>query len=137
MHVGKGESLPSVIGNVPMSEYQGTPTPYSIKNGKVVTMVAGKQVGPSFSLAQVPPAASQLETDQRSAGVDSKSPGLKANPDGSYTVWFAPTAPTGKEGNWVQTMPEKSWSALLRLYGPLEPWFDKSWKPGDFELVDG
>jgi hypothetical protein len=24
----------------------------------------------------------------------------------------------------------------LRLYGPLEPWFDKTWKPGDFELVD-
>jgi hypothetical protein len=45
------------------------------------------------------------------------------------------TAPAGKEGNWVQTMPGKSWSALLRLYGPLEPWFDKSWKPGDFELV--
>jgi hypothetical protein len=32
-------------------------------------------------------------------------------------------------------MPGKSWSALLRLYGPFEPWFDKSWKPGDFELV--
>jgi len=43
----------------------------------------------------------------------------------------------GHEGNWVQTMPGKSWSALLRLYGPLEPWFDKSLKPGDFELVDG
>ena len=43
----------------------------------------------------------------------------------------------GKEGNWVQTMPGKSWSALLSLYGPLEPWFDKSWKPGDFELVNG
>jgi len=27
------------------------------------------------------------------------------------------------------------WNALLRLYGPLEPWFDKSWKPGDFEEV--
>jgi len=24
---------------------------------------------------------------------------------------------------------------LLRLYGPLEPWFDKTWKPGEFELV--
>lgn len=35
-----------------------------------------------------------------------------------------------------ETMPDKSWSALLRLYGPLEPWFDKSWKPGDFERVD-
>jgi len=24
----------------------------------------------------------------------------------------------------------------LRLYGPLEPWFDKTWKPSDFELVE-
>jgi hypothetical protein len=79
---------------------------------------------------------SLLETDQKSAGVDSLSPGLLANPDGTYTVWFAPTAPAGKEGNWVQTVSGKSWSALLRLYGPLEPWFDKSWKPGDFELVN-
>jgi hypothetical protein len=78
---------------------------------------------------------SLLETDQRSAGVDSLSPDLKANPDGSYTVWFAPTAPNGKEGNWVQTMPGKSWSVLVRLYGPLEPWFEKTWKPGDIELV--
>lgn len=74
-----------------------------------------------------------LETDQKSAGIDSLSPDLQANPDGSYTVWFAPTAPAGKEGNWVQTMPGKSWSVLVRLYGPLEPWFDKSWKPGDIE----
>jgi hypothetical protein len=28
------------------------------------------------------------------------------------------------------------WSVLIRLYGPLEPWFDKTWKPGDFELVE-
>jgi hypothetical protein len=21
-------------------------------------------------------------------------------------------------------------------YGPLEPWFDKTWKPGDLELVE-
>jgi len=39
------------------------------------------------------------------------------------------------EGNWVQTWPDKSWNTLFRLYGLLEPWFDKSWKPGDFELV--
>jgi len=24
---------------------------------------------------------------------------------------------------------------LLRLYGPLEPWFNKTWKPNDFELI--
>ena len=79
---------------------------------------------------------SMLETDQKSAGVDSNSPDLKANEDGSYTVWFGPEAPAGKEGNWVQTMPGKGWNTLLRLYGPLEPWFDKTWKPGDFELVE-
>ena len=78
---------------------------------------------------------SLLETDQRTAGVDSHRPGLKTNPDGSATVWFGPKAPAGEENNWVQTMPGKGWNTVLRLYGPLEPWFDKSWKPGDLELV--
>jgi hypothetical protein len=40
------------------------------------------------------------------AGVDSKQPDLEANPDGSYTIWFGPRAPEGKESNWVQTMPK-------------------------------
>jgi len=79
---------------------------------------------------------SMLETDQKLAGLDSNQPGIKKNPDGSVTVWFAPKAPAGQEANWVQTMPGKGWNTLLRLYGPLEPWFDKTWKPGDFELVD-
>ena len=69
-----------------------------------------------------------LETDQKTAGVDSNKPGLKKNPDGSVTIWFSPKAPAGQEANWVQTMPGKGWNVLLRLYGPLEPWFDKSWK---------
>ena len=78
---------------------------------------------------------SLLETDQKTAGVDSLSRDLKLNADGSATVWFGPQPPAGHEGNWVQTMPGKGWNVLLRLYGPLEPWFDKSWKPGDIELV--
>lgn len=48
-----------------------------------------------------------LETDQRAAGVDSNSPDVKANADGSYTVWFGLKAPKVKEGNWVQTTPGK------------------------------
>ena len=35
-----------------------------------------------------------------------------------------------------QTVPGKGWFVLIRLYGPLETWFDRSWKPGEFELVD-
>jgi hypothetical protein len=79
---------------------------------------------------------SMLETDQKLAGLDSTLPDVAANKDGSYTVWFGPEAPAGREGNWVQTMPGQGFAVLLRLYGPLEPWFDKSWKPGDFELVE-
>jgi hypothetical protein len=78
---------------------------------------------------------SLLETNQKTAGIDSNEKGLKANADGSYTIWFSPEAPKGQEKNWVQTMPGKGYNVLLRLYGPLEPWFNKSWKPGDFELV--
>ena len=77
-----------------------------------------------------------LETDQKSAGIDSNNKNIKAKADGSYIVYFGPTPPKGKENNWVQTMPDKSYFVFLRLYGPLEPWFDKTWKPGDFELVE-
>lgn len=78
---------------------------------------------------------SMLETSQKFAGLDNMNPDVKANDDGSYTIWFGPEAPKGKEDNWVETVPGKAYCVLLRLYGPLEPWFDKAWKPGDFELV--
>lgn len=78
---------------------------------------------------------SMLETDQKSAGLDSNMPSIKQNDDKSYTIWFAPKAPENHEGNWIQTLPGKSFNVILRLYGPLEPWFDKTWKPGDLERV--
>jgi len=79
---------------------------------------------------------SLLETDQQSAGIDSNAESLAANEDGSYTVYFGPKAPDGEEGNWVQTMPEKSYNVVLRLYSPLEPWFDQTWRPGDLVPID-
>jgi hypothetical protein len=50
-------------------------------------------------------------------------------------VYFGPKAPAGKENNWVQTNPGEGWSTLFRLYGPLDPWFDKTWRPSEIELV--
>jgi hypothetical protein len=79
---------------------------------------------------------SLLPTDQKSAGLDSNIPGLKKNADGGATVWFGPKAPAGNESNWVQTMPGKGYNLILRLYGPLEPWFNQTWQPGDLELQD-
>jgi len=40
---------------------------------------------------------SMLQTDQASAGIDSKKKDLQMNSDGSITVYFGPKAPTGKE----------------------------------------
>ncbi len=77
---------------------------------------------------------SLLPTDERSAGVDSNRAGLKKNADGGATVWFGPKPPVGEEANWVQTTPGRGYFVILRLYGPLEPWFNKTWQPGDLEL---
>jgi hypothetical protein len=60
---------------------------------------------------------------------------LTENDDGSIDLYFGPKPPEGFESNWTQTVPGKGWFTLLRLYGPLEPWFDQTWRPGEFELL--
>lgn len=60
---------------------------------------------------------------------------LQKNADGSIDVYCGPQAPEGRQSNWMQMVPEKGWNLILRLYGPLQPWFDKSWRPGEIEPV--
>jgi hypothetical protein len=79
---------------------------------------------------------SMLQTDQPYAGLNSLGKGLKTNADGSVDIYFAPKAPEGQEDNWIQTIPGKSWFIIFRMYGPLEPWLDGSWRPGELELVN-
>jgi len=57
------------------------------------------------------------------------------NPDGSIDIWFAPVAPKGKEKNWIRTIPGEGWEILIRLYGPLQPYFDRTWKPDDIVKI--
>jgi hypothetical protein len=78
---------------------------------------------------------SMLETDQVSAGIDGLKTGIRTNSDGSVTVHFAPKAPQGAEGNWVQTIEGKGFNVIFRVYGPTETWFDGTWKPGDFQEI--
>ncbi|VVE65346.1 signal peptide protein [Pandoraea captiosa] len=73
---------------------------------------------------------SMLQTDQQFPSVSSQR-NMVQNADGSYDVYFGPKAPAGKEANWIQTLPGKSWFTIFRLYGPLQAWFDKSWKLND------
>lgn len=78
---------------------------------------------------------SQLQTDQKFPSVGSQTEGLKMNDDGSYDIYFGPEAPEGFENNWLQTIPGKSWFVILRMYGPLEPWINRTWRPSEVELV--
>ena len=78
---------------------------------------------------------SMLQTDQQFPSMGSQKKGIAINPDTSVDVYFGPAAPAGHEANWVQTVSGKGWNVILRLYGPLEPFFNKSWRPGELELV--
>jgi hypothetical protein len=82
-----------------------------------------------------PQTRSMLQTDQQFPSISSQKKEIVINPDTSVDVWFGPEPPEGKEANWIQTVPGKGWFIMLRMYGPLEPWFDKTWRPGEIELV--
>ena len=82
---------------------------------------------------------SMLDTPQnhpRAGSQNFPSPAAEADVSGVTTVYFGPKQPDGvKRGNWIQTMPGKGWFVILRLYSPLEPFFDKSWRPSEIEVV--
>lgn len=78
---------------------------------------------------------SELQTDQQFPSISSQKAGVVINPDRSVDIAFGPKAPPGHEGNWIQTCPGKGWNVTLRLYGPLQAWFDQTWRPGEIEEV--
>jgi hypothetical protein len=58
-----------------------------------------------------------------------------ANPDGTVDVYFGPSAPEGKEKNWVPTNPDKGFFLVFRFYGPKEGYIEKTWVLNDLELI--
>lgn len=76
---------------------------------------------------------SLLRTDNPHPSLMSLTGTVTPEPDGSIVLWFGTAAPEGNEDNWIQTVAGKSWFPLLRIYGPLQPWFDKTWQPGELE----
>ena len=43
-------------------------------------------------------------------------------------------APDG-DVNWIQTLPDKGWHSLFRLFRPMESWFNKTWRSDEVVLV--
>jgi hypothetical protein len=78
---------------------------------------------------------SEIVTDQGKAALRSLFELKDKAAEPTVDLYFGPKAPANKEGQWIKTTPGKGWMGYLRLYGPGEPAFDGSWKPGDFEKV--
>ena len=72
--------------------------------------------------------------DAKSVGRSSRQlKEMAVNDDGSVDVYFAPTAPKGKEANWIPT--GEDFFLCFRLYGPEQAAFDKTWQIGNVERV--
>jgi len=64
-----------------------------------------------------------------------KPPGSIAEARACGDLYLGPTAPAGEDKNWLRTVPGKGYFTILQLYGPTEPFFNQTWKPGDIEKV--
>ncbi len=82
-----------------------------------------------------PQTRSQLQTSQPFPSKNNTRDKLITNADGSVDIYFGAKAPTGKEANWIASVPGKGFFVIFRLYGPLEPWYDRSWRLGEPELL--
>jgi len=72
-----------------------------------------------------------LANGQKVASKNSYDKAIQTNSDGTIDIYFGEKAPAGKESNWIRTLAGVGWFALFRLYGPLKPWFDRTWTPDD------
>jgi hypothetical protein len=76
---------------------------------------------------------SQVQTEQDKAALRSLFELAHVGDQSTVDLYFGPSTPDGHEDRWIQTIPDQGWFTYFRIYGPEEPAFDGSWKPGDFE----
>jgi len=77
--------------------------------------------------------ASYIRNMERSS-IDNTQKQLQWNDDSSVDIYFGPTAPKGKESNWLPTDPNRRFFLLARFYGPEPALFDGSFELNDIEL---
>ena len=73
-----------------------------------------------------------IKNKQEKADLSSRQD-LAINADGSIDLYFGPTAPKGKEKNWVQTEARRGWFPYFRLYSPKKEAIERKWVLADIE----
>ena len=67
----------------------------------------------------------------------SRTPGLRTNDDGSYSMLLSPDPPPqGWEANHVQTIPGRGWFPYFRAYGAQLSFFDGTYTYPTVNRVD-
>jgi hypothetical protein len=77
---------------------------------------------------------SELQNDQKFPAV-SMYGHPATNADGTTDVYFGQAMPAGQDKNWIQTVPGRGWFPIFRFYGPLEPFFDRTWQLPDIDKL--
>lgn len=80
-----------------------------------------------------PTNGSLLDNGQPFPSINSMSKPV-TNDDGTYDFYFAPDSP-GEGKNWIKTVKGRGFFVNIRLYGPGQSFFDKSWQPDDVKKV--
>ena len=131
---------PNVVGkssHYALSVADGSGKPFD--GAKTYRLNIPRQVGTAALWSVVlydPSTRAELQTCHVNPTKTGQRESLIVNVDGSVDLYFGPKAPAGKEANWTATIPNKSWYALFCLEGPVEPWFDKTWWPSKFEVLE-
>jgi hypothetical protein len=72
-----------------------------------------------------------LERPDRSSRLEN----LIINDDGSTDIYFGPTAPEGKEVNWIPANKGENFFVYFRFYGPLKGFMDRTWPLPNIEKI--
>lgn len=75
-------------------------------------------------------------TELKDVTLGSRSEQLQFNDDGSVDIYVGAKSPKGMESNFLKTVGDDGWFVYFRLYAPLQPFFDKSFKLPDFKMMD-
>jgi hypothetical protein len=68
--------------------------------------------------------------------ISSLQKNLQFNDDGSIDLYVGPTAPDGKESNWIETNSDNNAIFLFRFYGPEDGVKDGSWVMSGFKKIE-
>ncbi|WP_217362970.1 DUF1214 domain-containing protein [Roseicella sp. DB1501] len=76
-----------------------------------------------------------LIRDMPRASRSSQVAEMARNADGSIDILFGPSAPSGRDANWIPTDPRRGFELMFRVYGPRPEFFQKRWVLPDMERI--